>query len=278
MLDQDAVPRLSAHLVDLAGGYLRNAVRRPGATCAHCSAPVDGYEHCYSCKMAQSRADLADTIAMLTYAVAGQQSGYVLRGYKAAQPLQEHAAIVSLLILLALSVHAGCPAALADSPVTHWAAVPSLPARPGEHSLHKIIKASAPGQEIRLLAAERAWRPRAISPDHFRAGTSLADDSHVLLVDDTWATGGHAQSAALALKKAGASRVSLLVVARWLKPDFGDNERFLRKLKIPYDPAVCPWTGTECPPPLRPDRLGHIAAAETTGMCPGRELVPRGTG
>jgi hypothetical protein len=70
----------------------------------------------------------------------------------------------------------------------------------------------------------------------------------VLLIDDTWTGGGHAQSAAVALRRAGATHVSMLVVARCVKEDFGDNARFLRELSSKdYDPATCPWTGGNCP-------------------------------
>ena len=72
----------------------------------------------------------------------------------------------------------------------------------------------------------------------------------MLLVDDTWARGGHAQSAVLALRAAGAARVSVLVAARWINEDFGANATFIRGLADrDYDPAVCPWTGSVCPPP-----------------------------
>jgi len=58
----------------------------------------------------------------------------------------------------------------------------------------------------------------------------------------------------LALRRAGATHVSLLVVARWIKEDYGDNARFLRDLAgQDYDPEICPWTGGSCPPrPLSP--------------------------
>jgi len=68
-------------------------------------------------------------------------------------------------------------------------------------------------------------------------------------MDDTWTSGGHAQSAALALRGAGAARVSLLVIARWISPKYGDNAEFLRKLsKSDYNPELCPWTGSQCLP------------------------------
>jgi predicted amidophosphoribosyltransferase len=247
MLDQEAVARLSAALVSRAGGYLRNPVRQDRITCAVCTTPVTGYERCYQCNQ-HGQAGLADAVSFLTYAVAGQQSGYVMRGYKAQRPLEEHRTIVILLILLALSRHAECPGALAGTPVTHWATVPSLPAKPGEHPLHKIVGSLAIGGEATLVAAAKAQFPRDVSPQHFSTAAALSPDSHVLLIDDTWAGGGHAQSAALALRKAGAAHVSALVVARWIKEDFGDNAKFLSEVsRRDYDPGICPWTGGTCP-------------------------------
>jgi hypothetical protein len=239
--DEDAVSQ--------AGGYLRNAIRGGRYTCARCAIPADRYEYCLACQRSSARADLADAVAILTYAVAGQRSGELLHGYKAAEPDAEYQVVVRHLVRAALSLHAGCPGQLAGSAVTHWAAVPSLPRKQGEHALHEIVKRVAPGCEVVLVAAQKVRRSRAICADHFEAETALPAGGHVLLFDDTWTTGGHAQSAALALKKAGAERVSLLVVARWIKPDFFDNEWFLRKIATkPYDPAICPWTGGQCPP------------------------------
>ncbi len=248
MLDEQATAPLRTTPGSDLGGSFRNAVRGGRFTCARCAIPADRFEYCLTCAKYSKRADLADQVAMLVYAVADEWSGDVLRGYKAPEAADESSAIVSQVIGLALSAHSSCPAAVAGSPVSHWATVPSLPRKPGEHALHKIVKAIAPGQELRLQAAEKAWRPRSVSAGHFEAESRLPAGSHVLLMDDTWTSGGHAQSAALTLKKAGADRVSLLVVARWINSDFGDNGWFLDRLKRhPYDPAICPWTGGKCP-------------------------------
>ena len=171
-----------------------------------------------------------------------------MRGYKAQRPVEEHVAIVALLILLALSMHAHCPGALVGAPVTHWATVPSLPAKPGEHPLHRILNNSGPGRELHLAAAANVQYPRDVSPDHFSIDDQLPQGSHVLLIDDTWTGGGHAQSAVLALRRAGATYVSVLEVARWINEDFGDNARFVRELSSKdYNLAICPWTGGSCP-------------------------------
>lgn len=248
MAAPEADARWSAALVSRAGGYLRNPLRVDRVTCAVCTTPVAGYQRCLPCNGRRSRPGLADAVAFLTYAVAGQQSGYVMRGYKAPRPLEEHRTVVALLLLLALSKHGQCPGALAGTAVTHWATVPSLPAKPGEHPLHAIVSKIAPWPEIPLAGAASAPQPRALNPDHFRAHGQLLPGDNVLLVDDAWASGGHAQSAVLALRTVGAAHVSLLVVARWIKEEYGDNATLLRSLADrDYDPEVCPWTGSNCP-------------------------------
>src|ERR1700723_2551301 len=248
MADPEVVARLSAALVAGAGGYLRNPVRQELLTCAVCTTPVTGFRLCYQCQRRRGRTGLADATGFLAYAVAGRQSGYVMQGYKARPPVPEHRTIVTLLVLLGLDRHAGC-AAPAGAPVTHWATVPSLPARPGEHPLHAIVRQLAPGSEVALAAADEVEYSRDLAPRHFRAAAPLPAGAHVLLMDDTWARGGHAQSAALALRAAGASRISVLVAARWINEDYGGNAAFLRGLSgRDYDPAICPWTGAACPP------------------------------
>ena len=245
MADPEAVARLSAILVARAGGYLRNTVRQELITCAVCATPVTGFRLCYQCQRRRGRAGLADATGFLTYAVAGRQSGYVMQGYKARPPVAEHRTIVSLLVLLGLARHGEC--AGTSVPLTHWATVPSLPAQPGEHPLHAIVTRLAPGHEVVLTAAEDVEYARDLDPRHFRATAPLPAGAHVLLVDDTWARGGHAQSAVLALRTAGAARVSVLVAARWINEAFGANAAFLNGLTDrDYDPAICPWTGDGC--------------------------------
>lgn len=249
MLDEATKLRLTWALVEQAGGYLRNPIRHAYVTCAVCTTPADGYLRCFPCNGQAAYSGLADATAFLTYAVKAQQSGYVMRGYKAQRPVNEHVSIVIMLIVLALSIHEDCPAKLCGMPVTHWATVPSLPAKPGEHPLHQIVSRTGLGTEVRLIAATHVQRPRDVNPAHFITDYQLPPGSHVLLIDDTWTSGGHAQSAAIALHRAGASRVSLLVVARWINEEFADNANFLRKLAgRDYNPDICPWTGGACPP------------------------------
>ena len=50
-------------------------------------------------------------------------------------------------------------------------------------------------------------------------GTAEVDGRSVLLIDDTWTTGAHAQSGAAALKAAGAGPVAILTLGRHFQPD-----------------------------------------------------------
>jgi hypothetical protein len=248
MLGPAVAARLRATLVSIGGGYLRNPVRHRGVTCAGCLTPVEGYQLCFQCKGHRVHSGLGDAVAFLTYAVAGEKSGYVMRGYKARPAVAEHRMVVGLLLLLALDEHTGCAGTLAGTPVTHWAIVPSLPAKPGEHPLRSLVINHARGSEVELLATAKTSHPRELDPAHFASTARLPQRSHVMLIDDTWTSGGHAQSAVLALRNAGADTVSLLVVARWIKQDFAHNIEFVRQLaKHDFDPGVCPWTGGSCP-------------------------------
>ncbi|WP_431837853.1 hypothetical protein [Cellulomonas sp. Y8] len=76
-----------------------------------------------------------------------------------------------------------------------------------------------------------------------------ASFEHVIVADDSWVSGRHAQSAA-ALKFAGVRDVSILTVARVLSPGGPPNVDFIRhRLDRPFDPRVCQWTGGACPEP-----------------------------
>lgn len=54
---------------------------------------------------------------------------------------------------------------------------------------------------------------------------------------------------AAALRQAGAGSVSVLTVARVMRPDHDPNPTFIKErlLKSEYDPWRCPWTGGACP-------------------------------
>jgi hypothetical protein len=244
--------RLRSDLVTYAGGYLRNPIRQTGLTCAVCTTPLhNAINYCDRCAIDVRAfgADLADLVASLIYAVGGSQAAFVMRAYKAPQPQVGQMRLVSYLIWFGMLHHVGCVEKVAGSPLTHWATVSSHPPKTGEHPLHQIVAAAPPVEhEVMLTAASHTnGDPRTTARGRFISG-GLPARSHVLLIDDTWTTGGHGQSAVLALRDSGADRVSMMVAARWLNRGYGNNGQFIKdRLTANYEPAICPWTAGLCP-------------------------------
>jgi hypothetical protein len=260
MLAPDTVARYRATLTSLASGYLRNPIRERGVTCVDCMTPVGGYAACYKCSGHQHADSRTDAIAIVTYAIAGRESGRVLRGYKAFPPVAEHRLVVGLMLALALTEHTTCLGQVTGHPVTHWTIVPSLPAKNGPHPLRDLVAEYTSGAEISLIAAADAKNPRSVSADHFACPARLPETSHVLVIDDTWASGGHVRSAVLALRHAGAAKVSVLVAARWIKENIRGNEQFLSRIAgQDFDTRTCPWTSVNCH-----GSLPHTASPRTT--------------
>jgi len=71
------------------------------------------------------------------------------------------------------------------------------------------------------------------------------DGESVLLIDDTWTTGASAQSAAAALKAAGAGAVAAIVVGRHVNRDWHDNDDRLKKLAGRFEWTRCVWCDSQ---------------------------------
>ena len=115
------------------------------------------------------------------------------------------------------------------------AIVPSGQGRPGPHPLLEIVASCVDVPIVPLSTApSAAARARGLA-DGVAAGWptigGAVAGADVLLVDDTWVSGASAQSAAAALKAAGARRVALVVVGRHVDPADPRSAEFLRTLR-----------------------------------------------
>jgi orotate phosphoribosyltransferase len=96
--------------------------------------------------------------------------------------------------------------------------VPSGRGRPGPHPLAALIAPYLARPPATLVTAGPAdLGCRELDPGRFRAIQPLPGAA-VLLLDDTWTTGASVQSAALALRAAGARHVAVVVLGRHLNP------------------------------------------------------------
>ena len=249
MIDASVSEQLRDALMREAGGFLANPIRQPNVTCEVCAAPIDDqYSVCAACISASRGAyghELADLVGSSTYAKPQHQTGYMMHGYKATSPQQQHQTVVQLLLADALLTHRECAEALGGVPISAWASVPSLTKKRTSHPLRGLVTPMLTGTpEIEITATEKWTTQRQVTPTNFTIDAQ-PDGEHVLVVDDTWTTGAQSQSVAAGLKAAGASRVTIYTVARWLDENWPPTKAFLaaRKKMVPkpkFDANVCP--------------------------------------
>lgn len=198
-------------------------VPEPGpGVCACCRGPAGpGFSRCFHCRLHAQCAPglLADVVAPAACVPKGSGLARDLWLYKSARAGSREAG-AALLALLLVFLHdegerlwrrAGVAAP------THACVVPSGRGRPGRHPLRALVgdRLALPWTELAAPPGGDPWA-RDLDPGRFRARRPLPGAA-VLLLDDTWTTGSTAQSAAMALKRAGAVSVAAVVLGRHLR-------------------------------------------------------------
>jgi hypothetical protein len=198
------------------------AVPDPGpGVCACCHGRArPGFARCFHCRLHAESAPglLADVVAPVACAPKGSRLATDLWVYKSDRPGAREAGGTLLAMLLVflreegprIWQRAGMPAPACAC------VVPSGRGRPGPHPLQALVRGCLALPWVPLLArpGADAWG-RVLDPGRFCAPHPLTGQA-VLLLDDTWTSGGTAQSAAVALKRAGARSVAVVVIGRHL--------------------------------------------------------------
>jgi hypothetical protein len=216
-----------------------------GHLCRVCRGPVQaGFARCYQCDVASDQVDglLADVVVPIGYAVTGGQLAADLRRYKSDGEGGGAAERLRSMLAAFLGDHGNCvwrAAAMHGGPAA-VAVVPSGQGRPGAHPLLGVVASCVDLPVARLsVRPSGAARGRGVSLRWLRASGPVAG-AGVLLVDDTWVSGGSAQSAAAALKLAGATRVAIVVLGRHLDSADPRSATLLRALRAaPQPPTSC---------------------------------------
>jgi hypothetical protein len=209
--------------------------------CRTCRGPVQaGFARCYQCDLAHARCGglLADVVAPVAYAVKGGRLAGDLWRYKSgAAGATEAGERLTAMLARFLREHSDQvwrAAGMAAGPELAGI-VPSGQGRSGPHPLAGIVVSCVDVPIIPLSTAPgAAARARGLA-DGVAAGWltvgGAVAGADVLLVDDTWVSGASAQSAAAALKAAGARRVALVVIGRHVDPADPRSAEFLRTLR-----------------------------------------------
>jgi hypothetical protein len=217
---------------------------RGGAdVCEFCFNLTDAYSRCYSCARGER---WLDVMCPISYSIGHEQLHHVLRGYKRSRGATAERFTVELAAVLwrHLEAHEQCAAHVARTGA--FGLVTTVPSgdkeRDEHHPLCRIVGELVAPTRTRY---ERLLRPAAsdASPHVFDFGkyeaTRSLQGSSVLLIDDMWTTGANAQSAAAALKTAGAGPVAAVVVGRHLNRDWHENDRRLRSICGAFDWSSC---------------------------------------
>jgi hypothetical protein len=98
-------------------------------------------------------------------------------------------------------------------------------------ALHEVIGVTRDRYRDLLTPAPLASElGRTASAERYRSAALWGEN--VLLIDDTWTTGNHAQSASAALKAAGAGSVAVVVLGRHLNVGYGDTAAYVEQAKL----------------------------------------------
>jgi len=251
---------------------------RPG-TCCVCAGPLkDNYLICRQCERVRDVIALTgkpfplDGLAFLTYAVEGadldsaarlmdprerkgRQAYTVLKGYKTGGESNPWWPVAVAWVAWFLQ-RWGPWAAWTDRRDNQewlWATIPSVRSgRKNEHPLHLIVSAVLNTHIEVVLRTTEGAEGRGFNPNLFTCDP-VPHNAPVLLIDDSWTSGGNVLSASVALKTAGASNVNAMILGRLLNPgswsptrEFIDHDglhlNFGDGLQPGFDPARSPWT------------------------------------
>jgi hypothetical protein len=180
-------------------------------------------------------------VVPVAFAIKGGSHAQCLWQYKSvrltAETVGRAALTVRALLLVFLHDHGPCLWRAAGIPgPTHLAVVPTARGRPGTHPLRALIAEHLTGPWAELRPRPGGEQVRDLDPGRFRA--AALPGARVLLIDDTWTTGSSAQSAAMALRRAGADAVVTVVLGRHVGR--AEAER------ADLGPAVMPFRQESC--------------------------------
>ncbi|HEX5983644.1 MAG TPA: hypothetical protein VFY69_05490 [Solirubrobacterales bacterium] len=181
------------------------------------------FDTCYPCG---HQPDNLEAVVPITYSEHLGQIHLALRNYKdgGSDRIRRHAAIrLAAILWRFLEAHEECVARAANA--ERFDTVTIVPSSDPERDQHSAFAqltgwvGPTKARLRRILEPTGDVERRGYAANRFRSTADLSGGS-VLLLDDTWVTGGQAQSAAHALLTAGAQRVALVVIGRHVHRDY----------------------------------------------------------
>jgi predicted amidophosphoribosyltransferase len=209
--------------------YRRVPPTGPGV-CSICHTGAAGSSaNCNSCDLTRSQVTFpAKFILPISLYEVPDQYWNILRYYKdgdRSQVRSQLGTVLAATIARFGAAHWDCIVREFGGAPTLVTTVPSSAGRQGEHPLSRAVRRSMSLKDLftdTLVSGTAAIGHRRANDDGFRAVKRL-DGHRVLLVEDTFTTGGRTQSAASALRLAGATSVGVLAAGRVINPSWDEN-------------------------------------------------------
>jgi len=241
----------------LRGAYI-NVPPLAAGLCSICTAPTSGpdYSRCFLCDQhIAGGTPLATSVVSFAWAPMAATSGYSgqayldLRQYKEPGASGEHVARLLGLLLLTFANHSTCLLPAEPGMPYLLAHIPSTRGdRQGEHPIQSHFLSRFRPEIPRVVpefvgtAGGNRNDRRRLNPDNWHIPLDqVGDAKRALIVEDTWVSGGHAQSVAAAFEQLGI-RTRVLVLGRALDPSRKDHGGYLRAHPDPppFDIRYCP--------------------------------------
>jgi predicted amidophosphoribosyltransferase len=218
--------------------------RRGPDVCGTCFNFTAGYDRCYACAYGH---ESLDALVPISYSVAREQLHHTLASYKRldGDVARWLGATLAAILWRFLTEHEAC---LAQAAHTHrfdiTTTVPSSDRNrderhPLRHIVGDLVGPTRDRYRPLLRRTSAQVPPRTFDPSKFESTTPRLHGESVLLIDDTWTTGASAQSAAAALKQAGAGAVAAVVIGRHLNREWHENDRRIRGIAQPFSWDNC---------------------------------------
>lgn len=218
--------------------------------CAVCHGPVGTeFEVCFGChrnrESLDSPCELVVPVSLVTKIDDQLYSMLVRYKHDNVPDRVRRSLRLRLVALIARLIrdHESC---VTSATGTAWDAIAVVPSTNPDAPLHPLASALSHIPELHerfrpvLVRGEAELRHN--EPDNAAYDvTSDVSDTRFLVLDDTWVTGAHAQSAATALHRAGADVLAIMPIGRLVEPEFADftREYWDRQRREAFDFDAC---------------------------------------
>lgn len=254
---------------------LLRSPRHASSVCEKCFNLTRGFSRCFACSQLE---DHLAVMVPVSYSVGHEYLHHILADYKRLDDERARSAGEQLSAILSMFLAHHEPCVVHAARVQRFNLVTTVPSgnrhRDAGHPLRRIVgelvAETRDRHERLLMRSSRPAEPRAFDARRFQAVRRLHGES-VLLIDDTWTTGASAQSAAAALRAAGAGTVAAVVLGRHLNRGWHENDQHLDTLS--FDWRQCALCARSCVAGARAAASGTSGASGAGSLAAGSQTA-----